>query len=66
LAILSSVLSRAPENADIWVDELVKGEFNGCGHVRLMLEGQTDADGNPAYGPRAKELAEGLIRAFFR
>jgi hypothetical protein len=57
---------RYPEKGDIWLDYLVKPEYNGCGHIRLMLEGLKDEEGELVYGPRSDVLAEYAIRAFYK
>ena len=60
----SSAVHREPTTSTeraAWYAGLASPEFNGCGHVRLMLEG----DNAEAYGWNAQRLARSLIKAFF-
>jgi hypothetical protein len=61
--LAANVACREPSNATeraAWYEGLVAPEYNGCGHVRLMLEGES------GYGPNAQRLATSLIKAFFK
>jgi hypothetical protein len=60
-------LHREPkEGAEFWYEGLSLPASNGCGHVRLQLAGQLDAENEPAYGKRAQAISTYLIKAFYK
>lgn len=74
---------QGPEGADgeTWLSALQRAEFNGCGHIRLMINAQTTgfysvqlAQGTAACGAKldkttcvdAGALAQRIIENYFR
>ncbi|KAI8469909.1 MAG: hypothetical protein J3K34DRAFT_422397 [Monoraphidium minutum] len=46
-------------NVDLWMTKLATGDYQGCGHMRLMIDMWAD------YGLDSPDIPQALIKAFF-
>lgn len=45
---------------DAWLDALSMGQFQGCGHVRLMISKPSE------YGLKTNDIPKDLVKEFYR
>lgn len=57
--VFPEVMPKDKEVAEIWLHELIHGHFQGCGHMRLMIDQFAD------YGLPSDQIPKSLIREFF-
>lgn len=57
--VFPEIMPSEDKSRDMWLDALTTGKFQGCGHMRLMIDQFAD------FGLKSADVPRAVIRAFF-